>query len=34
MPSFTLDGREIPFEPGETIIAAARRAGVVIPHYC
>jgi NADH-quinone oxidoreductase subunit G len=34
MPSFKLDDREIPFEPGETIIAAARRAGADIPHYC
>ncbi|MBK7581692.1 MAG: (2Fe-2S)-binding protein [Myxococcales bacterium] len=34
MPNFKLDGREIPFEPGETIISAARRAGVDIPHYC
>jgi ferredoxin len=34
MPTFTLDGQEIPFEPGETIIAAARRAGINIPHYC
>jgi NADH-quinone oxidoreductase subunit G len=34
MPTFTLDGREIPFEPGETIIAAARRAGIEIPHFC
>ncbi|MBI3205469.1 MAG: (2Fe-2S)-binding protein [Myxococcales bacterium] len=34
MPSFKLDGQDIPFESGETIIAAARRAGVDIPHYC
>jgi NADH-quinone oxidoreductase subunit G len=34
MPSFKLDGREIPFEPGETVIQAARRAGSDIPHYC
>ena len=34
MPSFKLDGQEIPFEQGESIIAAARRAGVDIPHYC
>jgi NADH-quinone oxidoreductase subunit G len=34
MPSFKLDGREIPFEPGETVIQAARRAGIDIPHYC
>jgi len=34
MPTFKLDGQEIPFEPGETIIQAARRAGIEIPHYC
>jgi NADH-quinone oxidoreductase subunit G len=34
MPSFKLDDREIPFEPGDTIIRAAHRAGIDIPHYC
>ena len=34
MPSFKLDEREIPFEPGDTIIRAAHRVGVDIPHYC
>ena len=34
MPSFKLDDREIPFEPGDTIIRAAHRVGVDIPHYC
>lgn len=34
MPTFNLDGREIEFEPGDTIIKAAHRAGVDIPHYC
>jgi NADH-quinone oxidoreductase subunit G len=34
MPTFKLDGREIPFEPGETIIKAAYRLGIEIPHYC
>jgi NADH-quinone oxidoreductase subunit G len=29
-----IDGREIPFEKGDTIIRAAHRAGVDIPHYC
>jgi NADH-quinone oxidoreductase subunit G len=29
-----IDGQEIPFEPGDTIIRAAHRAGVDIPHYC
>ncbi|MFO0757380.1 MAG: molybdopterin-dependent oxidoreductase [Byssovorax sp.] len=29
-----IDGREIPFERGDTIIRAAHRAGIDIPHYC
>ena len=29
-----IDGREIPFEQGDTIIRAAHRAGIDIPHYC
>jgi NADH-quinone oxidoreductase subunit G len=34
MPTFKLDDREISFEPGDTIIRAAHRAGIDIPHYC
>ncbi|MFO0665683.1 MAG: 2Fe-2S iron-sulfur cluster-binding protein [Polyangiaceae bacterium] len=34
MPTFKLDGKEIPFTPGESIIHAAWREGVEIPHYC
>ncbi|MBX3181283.1 MAG: (2Fe-2S)-binding protein [Polyangiaceae bacterium] len=34
MPSFKLDELEIPFEPGDTVIQAAHRVGVDIPHYC
>lgn len=34
MASFKIDGREIPFEPGDTVIRAAERAGLDIPHYC
>ncbi|MFO7179691.1 MAG: 2Fe-2S iron-sulfur cluster-binding protein [Pseudomonadota bacterium] len=34
MPTFKLDDREIPFEPGDTIIRAAHRVGIDIPHYC
>src|ERR1700754_2707463 len=34
MPTFKLDGRDIPFEPGDTIIRAAWRQGIEIPHYC
>ncbi len=34
MPSFKLDGKDIPFVPGESIIRAAQKQGVEIPHYC
>ncbi|MCX7877124.1 MAG: 2Fe-2S iron-sulfur cluster-binding protein [Ignavibacteria bacterium] len=34
MPTFFLDGREIEFKPGQTIIEAARDAGIEIPHFC
>src|SRR5512138_2511862 len=34
MPTFKLDGQEIPFEQGDTIIRAAWRQGIEIPHYC
>ncbi|MBA3903151.1 MAG: NADP oxidoreductase [Rhodocyclaceae bacterium] len=32
--TFRLDGREIPFKEGQTIIEAAAAAGVYIPHLC
>jgi formate dehydrogenase major subunit len=32
--TFTLDGREVTAEPGETIWQAARRHGTTIPHLC
>lgn len=32
--SFTLDGEEIPFAPGQTIMQAAQAAGKYIPHLC
>lgn len=32
--TFTLDGQTIPFAPGETVMQAATRAGVYIPHLC
>ena len=32
--TFSLDGRTIPFEEGETIMEAAAAAGVYIPHLC
>ncbi|MGD9831520.1 MAG: 2Fe-2S iron-sulfur cluster-binding protein [Piscinibacter sp.] len=31
---FSLDGEDVPFEPGETLLQAARRAGRYIPHLC
>jgi NADH-quinone oxidoreductase subunit G len=34
MATFKLDGTTIPFEPGDTIIRAAWRQGIDIPHYC
>jgi len=34
MPTFKIDGREVPFEAGDTILRAAWRAGIEIPHYC
>src|SRR5690606_29184686 len=34
MPTFKLDGQDIPFEEGDTVIRAAWRAGIEIPHYC
>jgi [NiFe] hydrogenase diaphorase moiety small subunit len=32
--TFTLDGAQIPFETGQTIMEAATAAGVYIPHLC
>ena len=31
---FLLDGEEVPFTPGQTVIIAARAAGKYIPHLC
>lgn len=33
-PTFALDGEDVEFAPGETILAAATRAGHYIPHLC
>ncbi|OGB29414.1 MAG: NADP oxidoreductase [Burkholderiales bacterium RIFCSPLOWO2_12_FULL_61_40] len=33
-PSFSLDGEDVPFTPGETLLQAATRAGHYIPHLC
>jgi [NiFe] hydrogenase diaphorase moiety small subunit len=32
--TFLLDGEEVPFEPGQTVIQAALAAGRYIPHLC
>lgn len=34
MGKFILDGQEIEFKPGQTIIEAAKEVGVDIPHFC
>jgi len=34
MKSFKLDGRDIPFAPGQTILQAVQAAGQDIPHLC
>ena len=34
MPKLTIDGREIEVEAGTTVIQAAIRLGIVVPHYC
>jgi len=33
-PSFSLDGEDVPFHPGDTLLQAATRAGHYIPHLC
>ena len=33
-PTFTLDGREIPFAAGQSVMQAALAAGVFVPHLC
>lgn len=33
-PTFKLDGQDIPFQPGQTIMQAAQDAGAYIPHLC
>ena len=32
--TFRLDGEEVPFAPGETVLEAATRAGRHVPHLC
>ncbi|MFZ4702143.1 MAG: 2Fe-2S iron-sulfur cluster-binding protein, partial [Candidatus Methylumidiphilus sp.] len=31
---FSIDGQEIPFQPGQTVLQAAMAAGLAIPHLC
>lgn len=33
-PTFVLDGVDVPFEPGDSLLQAATRAGHYIPHLC
>jgi [NiFe] hydrogenase diaphorase moiety small subunit len=33
-PRFSLDGEDVPFLPGDTLLQAANRAGRYIPHLC
>lgn len=33
-PTFTLDGDEVPFAPGQTVMQAALAAGRYVPHLC
>lgn len=34
MPTFFLDGKELEYSQGQTIIEAAKAAGIEIPHFC
>ena len=34
MATITIDGRALPFTPGQTIIEVAQSNGIEIPHYC
>lgn len=34
MPKITLNGAEVEFEPGQSVIELARERGIDIPHYC
>lgn len=34
MPTLVIDGRELPFEPGQTVIQVAHAHGIDVPHYC
>ncbi|MFA7228809.1 MAG: 2Fe-2S iron-sulfur cluster-binding protein, partial [Melioribacteraceae bacterium] len=34
MPTLTVDGNQVEFKQGQTVIEAARAAGIEIPHFC
>jgi NADH-quinone oxidoreductase subunit G len=34
MPTITVDGKQIPAQPGQMIIQACHDAGIEVPHYC
>jgi NADH-quinone oxidoreductase subunit G len=34
MPTLTIDGKELEFRQGQTIIEAAKEGGIIIPHFC
>lgn len=34
LPTFLLDGEEVPFTPGQTVLQAALTAGRYVPHLC
>src|SRR5262245_4357005 len=33
-PTVTIDGRALPFRPGQTVIQVAHENGIEVPHYC
>ena len=33
-PTITIDGQELGYEPGQTVIQIAKEAGIDVPHYC
>lgn len=34
MPKLTIDNKEVEFNPGQTVIEAAKNSGIEIPHFC
>ena len=34
MPTITIDGKKLDFEPGQLILDVAHDNGIKIPHYC